>query len=192
VSSPTSFDTRVLQRSLGVRDGPDLPGLDMAALQPTILVGDTSKNFASQQFEARAFGTVTRANIALEVSVAQLVVNAPGGVVVERIDIQARDAVGVAEESVGLQVAPPSTLNNLVAGIVQPVGGTPTESVLRGGTRLLPGVLSQIFLDAIGQKVFENFGWFVASGSTLNIVSEIDRLLFVTIQWREIPQAPGA
>jgi len=193
MTSPTSFDTRVLQRSLGVRDGPDLPGLDMNRLDPVIIVGDVSKNFAAQQFEARAFGQSTIANIALEVSVVQLTVNAPGGAVIERVDIRAFDIALVPEESVGLRVgAPDGTLNNQVNGTAFDVGGSPTNSFLEGGTRLLPGVLAQIFLDAVGQKTFENFGWFVPSGSSLQIVSEIDRLLFVNIQWREIPQAPGA
>jgi len=189
VSAPSSFDTSAALRSLGVNRGADIPSINLGDLDQTILIADLSKSFAQQRFEARGFGTGIRVGIVGQFSVVQLNVNSPGGVVIERIDINPEDDPG--GRSVGMNVGDRiTTLTSVVPAVVAQVGGSPLTSTLEGGLLAVPisPVATIIVLGA--QKTYENFGWFVPSGSSFFVQTSNTQIdLFVTLQWRELPQS---
>lgn len=184
----TTFDLRKVRKALGVRTRLNFPWLISSHIFQTITVADVSQSFAPEPFEARGFTTPLVGAFAGEVSVAQLIVNSDGGAVVERIDIFSEDNFGVVQLQCGLQVGPRSTLNNLTNPVLIDVGGQPITSVVEQGSLVVPGSAAVIVLDVNGRKTFENFNWFIPSGSTLRVRTALpDIRLFVTMQFRELP-----
>jgi len=187
MSAPSSFDTSAALRSLGVNRGADIPSINLGDLDQTIMIADLSRSFAQQRFEARGFGTGIRTGIAAEFSVVQLNVNAPGGAVIERIDINPEAVPGGA--SVGLNIGPRNTLNNVLPGVIAQVGGSPLNSTLEGGSTLAVLLVATVIVVG-AEKTYEDFGWFVPSGSSFFVTTSNGNIdLFVTIQWRELPQS---
>jgi len=188
MTQPTSLDTSAALRSIGVNRGTDLPALQ-TGLQQVIVMSDLSKNFAQQQFEARGFATAVIAASVPNLSICQLIVNSPGGVVIERIDIFSEDAVPVPALRCGFQTGQRQTFIGPTNAQVIDVGGVATRSILEQGHILIPGTIAIIELTD-GFKTFENFGWFIPSGSVMRVQTAIpDTALTCTIQWRELPQA---
>jgi len=191
--SQTTFDLSQIQRALGMRTGVSLPAMEAGKLVQTMVVGDMSRSFAAEQFEARGFSTGIGINDPLNQSCAQIIANAAGGIVIERVDIQATDGLNVPRERCGIRVGFPTTLTAPVDGITFNVGGSPVSSIVIGGSFLVLSPNCRVQLDARGLKTFENFSWFIASGSAFEVSSlQFDTVMVVNIQWREIPQAPGS
>jgi len=188
MTQPTSFDTSAALRSIGVNRGTDLPAL-APNIQQTVVMSDLSTNFAAQQFEARGFGTVFLGGVVAQFSVAQLIVNSAGGVVIERIDIFSDDGAGAPRALARMQAGPRTTLLLPTSPVVVNVGGIPVRSVLEQGHLVASGSSTVISLNA-GFKTFENFGWFIPSGSAMRVSTDLVLSdLTVTFQWRELPQA---
>lgn len=197
MSSPTSFDTSQARRSLGVNRGVDIPGIE-PELRQIVLMADMSDSFGAQRFEARGFGSTFRAAIVNQFVVSQLISNASGGIVIERVDVFAHTGVTpheqvtmvVQDRNITIQEPVPSS------GEVVNVGGSEVNSQLNSfGTLLIPPT-NRVFvnLDPTGRKTLDNFGWFIRPGFAYQVHTNLFGLgveMAVEMQWREIPQSPG-
>jgi len=192
--SNTTFDLSAAYRALGVRSPNTNVTLNTDLLTPTVQVADVSRSFSPESFESRGVSTIVAANVAAENSICQIRSIAPGGIVVERVDIRAATAALVALPQTNLQVGAPIALNNIVTPDRLNVGGTPVASEVQAGSlAVFPSDLIFINLDpASGLKTFENFGWFIPPNQALRLISTgINEIQWFQIQWREIPQARG-
>jgi len=193
----TTFGTSALLRSIGAISQRN-PKIDTAVMTQVLVVGDLSKSFASQRFESRGISSITKTNIPAFHAIAQLLSNAPGGVVVERVDIFAVDgATGVPRQSVAMRVGPQTATVTPSATNIQQVGGAPVSSIvvaadIAGGGPLPVNTFVTVLLNDEGQKVWDNFGWFIASGLAFEVAARnADTQLTAVVQWREIPQSAG-
>jgi len=195
----TTYDLSQVHASLGMRGQRALPDVDPTRLDQVIVVGDMSESFGAQAFEARAISSIRVFDIPLFHAIAQLFSSAAGGIVVERVDITANDGTtGAPRGAVAMRVGVPTATVSPSPTNIQQVGGAPAVSRVVGANILGGGSLPAntfvlVILDDLGQKTWENFGWFIAPGlafevAVINLVTQ----LTATVQWREIPQAPGS
>jgi len=190
----TSFSLSRVQRALGIRTGVELPSVETEQLSQTIIVGDMSKSFASEQFEARGFSSAKQGLIVDQFSVCELASLASGGIVVERIDVFSEVFLGGIPDDFGLRIAPPieSWDTGPFVDNIEIVGGGPLTSTVRHGAVIAAATTQLIRLNLEGQKTFENFGWFIPSGSALSCRTiDTFKIIHVTFQWREISQGAG-
>jgi len=193
MASQTTFDLSQIQRALGMKTGVSLPAMEAGKLVQTMVVGDMSKSFAAEQFEARGFATGFASFHATQFSFAQIIANAPGGIVIERVDIKANDPLNVPIDQIGIRTGFPTGLLGPIDGITFNVGGAPLSSKVTGGNHPVRPTEAIVALDAIGHKTFENFSWFIPSGSAFEVgTRQVNEVVIVNMQWREIPQAPGS
>jgi len=190
--STTTFDLSAAYRSLGVRSPNTNVKLNTELLTPTVQVADVSRSFAPEAFEARGVCTIVAGNVAAENSICQINSNAPGGIVIERVDIRGATAALAAVDQTTMEVGAPLALNNIVVPTILDVGGTPVRSTVEAGS-LITILTTFVNLEpASGLKTFENFGWFIPSASSFRIGSLlVNNFLWLQVQWREIPQARG-
>jgi len=151
-----------------------------------------SKSFGSQQFESRGFGGGRVLGKALEFGRIELVANAPGGIVIEKIYSQA-GAAGFAGRFSFVEITDgPRAFDTFALSSQIEVGGSPVRSVLSAGSSIAPGLNRLLFNnDLIGQFTFDDIAWFVPSGSAFNIEGPAFTEFQSNIMWRELPQAPG-
>lgn len=188
---PTTYDLSRIQRALGAKSSYAQPFFANEFLYPMLVVGDMSRSFGPEQFEARAYANMGGNAGPLEEPVTALTSVSPGGIVIERVDI-ASETSGVPDSSVRFDLDVPRSLLGEFAPFIFQVGGVPVTSLPVGGRQLTQGLVRALVqLDDFGQKTFENFQWFIPSGSTFYVIGDPDSLLSVSVQWREIPQAPG-
>jgi len=194
MASQTTYDLSQVHSALGMKEGNALPSVDGGAMVQTIVVGDMSKTFGAQQFEGRGYCTAIGAATAAQEAACDLLSLSAGGVVLERIDLRCEDSFGNPASQCGFQVLPAKTPLDTVFGavLVFNVGGVPVQSFPEGGAIIVGGTRALINLNAIGQKTFENFGWFIPSGGVFRTLGPINHNLWLTMQWRELPQAPGS
>ena len=193
MANQTTFDLSQIQRALGIKTGVSLPSMESGELVQTMVVGDMSKSFAAEQFEARGFSTGIAVNNLLNQSYIQIIANAAGGIVIERVNIKGESALGAPIARCGIRVGFPTILTTPQPGNTFNVGGSPISSAVIGGHFPVLPVVARVDLDSLGTKTYENFSWFIASGSAFEITShQLDTVMIANIQWREIPQAPGS
>lgn len=192
--SATTFDLSAVYRALGVRSPNTNVILDTERLTPTIQIADMSRSFAPEAFESRAVSTIVGANVAAEFTICQINSIAPGGIVIERVDLRAATSALVALPQTSMQIGAPLTLNNIITPTILNVGGSPVTSTVQAGSLgAVPGTTIFVNLDpANGLKTFENFGWFIPSASSFRLVAlGLNEFQWLQVQWREIPQARG-
>lgn len=152
-----------------------------------------SKSFGSQQFEARGLATGIQGFVAGEFAVVEIVANARGGIVIERIDAFVEDVFDTPQPILGLRFAPPLTTYDTgpTADVNFQTGGSPVTSVVRHGATMTAATTAVVHTKD-GHVTFENIEWFVASGQAFTIRTELALVdMNCVIQWRELPQAPG-
>lgn len=196
MSAPTTFDTSVIQRALGMSgQQQSLPSMDSSSLDQVLIAADMSASFASQRFEGRAFafGTILAPIVGRE-SVIEVHINSPGGAVFERADIIDADVAGFPTGAVMIGIGPTRAFVDTGLSGILDVGGLLVASTITVGTYIAaPGPEVFVILDASGRKTFDNFAWFVPTGQSLWVRGITPQTsLGANLQWREIPQAAGS
>jgi len=196
----TTYDLSQVHASLGMRGQRALPNVDPTRLDQVIVVGDMSQSFGAQAFEARAIASITKFTLPAVYGIAQVFSQAPGGIVVERVDLFAiRQPGGAPARSLDMRVGVPTdTVSEQPTANIQNVGGSAIVSRvvaadILGGGSLPANTFVRAILDDSGLKTFENFGWFIQGGQVFEVAANNDDAdIQVNVQWREIPQAPGS
>jgi len=187
---PTTFDLSRVQRALGAKSGFAQPFFANEFLYPLLVVGDMSRSFGPEQFERRGVVSNNAVSTVPNPGVAQLIAIAPGGIVIETVNFFSTNPLTIAFCSVQ---TPPRTVLNPQTPDVFNVGGDPVQSISTGGDTATVIAGAQFHLDADAQKTIDELGWFVPTGSAFEVLCSLafPEELLVTVQWREIPQAPG-
>lgn len=195
----TTYDLSAVHSSLGVKGQQSLPNIDPLQLDQVIVVGDVSSSFGAQRFESRGISSIRVFDIPNFHAIAQLFSSAAGGIVVERVDISAVDGTsGAPRGAVAMRVGVPTETVTPSPTNIQQVGGAPAVSRvvaanILGGGSLPANTFVLVILDDLGQKTWENFGWFIPPGLVFEVaVVNLVTQLTATVQWREIPQSAGS
>jgi len=187
----STFDLTRIQQAMGVRSrivNPDVS--EGVAL--VLTVGDMSKSFGSQKFEARGIASGASPNVAAEFGFLELHSIAPGGIVVEGYEAELGAGVTNLVLEIKTAAEPVAT-----AGVprLQTVGGQALTTTVVSGTTLTPPVATGAVLvvDSSGFRFSQNdLEWFVPSGSFAGIYVDNAALgAILVIRFREIPQAQG-
>jgi len=175
-------------------------------MQPTIQLGDLSRNFAAEVFEARALvGTVVSSPIPLNVGIMELRSRALGGIVIESMNVSTIVAGtnGAAGFHLMITNAPLLAGTTSVADPTN-IGGRPVKSTMRVGHGLA-GHGSDTPWYGTAQAAFLMPGWelqptsiWVPPGSYLTLGSGAYHTgtggtssATINMVWREIPEIQG-
>jgi hypothetical protein len=191
-------------KRLGIQ-GSVIPGLG-EGIQPVLIVGDIAQSVASELVEARRTATSFIITIFPSWAVAELVARAPGGLVVERVELLSEEIAGSAPRRVFYQILPdpiPAGGGVVACDESSEIGGIATAS------RLL--VASQIVNpEAVGAETASIFclwdivvlgttyWWgsaqtriYVPPGHALRFFNVQGERMGITITWRELADVQG-
>jgi len=188
----STFDLTNIQQAMGVRSRIVNPQVS-EGIGLVLTVGDMSKSFGSQKFEARGVATAITPNVALEGGYLELHSVAAGGIVIEGFDVHSDDLTVFSQ----FTIFDTQIVNGTAStGFLQQVGGQPLSTTVVGGTALIAGFPTPsitIFRDTIeGSRFTENqLEWFIPSGNFAAIWLAAAAVSEFQIRFREIPQSAG-